>query len=156
MYLIISIISLFTRIFLNSFADDIRWSEHRHLTYSDFTGPVPSSSHWAATTKSNILFSYDFRNNELHGVVVYSSFTPSKSWMKNKIPAVLKHEQLHFDITELLARKLYAQASELIGSHVTPEQLKELFKKANADCNDLQNEYDDESEHGVDEEKQSV
>jgi hypothetical protein len=137
-----------------SSTDDIRWSADRRLEYSDFSGLTPSSSPWVANTSSNIYFSYDFNNDELHDITVYSSFTPSKSWMKEKVPEVLHHEQLHFDITELYARKLYLDASKLIGNKGNTNQLKQLFKDANTDCNEMQNQYDDESQHGVNEEKQ--
>ena len=151
---------LFTLIFLIkaahflSSSDDIRWSAERKLDYSDFSGSIPSSSPWVANTNSNIYFAYGFNNDELREITVYSSFTPSKSWMKKKLPEVLHHEQLHFDITELYARTLYLKASKLIGNRGDINQLKQLFKDANTDCNEMQNQYDEESEHGVNEEKQ--
>ena len=74
--------------------------------------------------------------------------------MKKKIPEVLHHEQFHFDITELYARKLYVDASKLIGQRGNTNQLKQLFKDANTECNEMQNQYDEESNHGVNEEKQ--
>lgn len=151
---------LFTFIFLlravnSSYsAEDIRWSAQRKLVYIDFSGPVQVSSPWVANTNSNIYFSYDFNNDELRRVTAYSSFTPSKSWMKKKAPEILHHEQLHFDITELYARKLYLEASKLIGNTGNANQLKQLFKQANTECNEMQNQYDQDSEHGVNEEKQ--
>ena len=152
--LLFTVILLMRAANLLSSNDDIRWSAERKLTYSDFAGSAPISSPWVANTSSNIYFSYDFNNDQLHEITAYSSFTPSKSWMKKKIPEVLHHEQLHFDITELYARKLYVDASKLIGQRGNTNQLKQLFKDANSECNEMQNQYDEESNHGVNEEKQ--
>jgi len=106
MQLLFSILIIFLTVFSGNKEDEIRWSTKRNLVYTDFSGTIPSASPWAANTSSNIYFSYDFTSNELREVIVYSSFTPSKSWMRTKISSVLIHEQLHFDITELFARRL--------------------------------------------------
>ena len=98
---------LFTFIFLfratNFFSatDDIRWSADRKLEYSDFSGPIPSSSPWVANTSSNIYFSYDFNNDELHDITVYSSFTPSKSWMKKICLKIRKKQKRNNSINSL-------------------------------------------------------
>lgn len=135
-------------------ADAIRWSAVRHLTYDDFGGPVPASSPWAATTNSGIYFGYEEANKLLKSITVYSSFDPATSWMKTKTPEVLRHEQLHFDITEFYARTFYSDASAMIGLPGAGEKLKAAFQKANEACARTQNSYDDESEHGVNAEKQ--
>jgi len=153
-FLLLAILFTYNSFSLSNSSDEIKWSSNRKLSYDDFAGPVPSSSPWAANTSSNIFFSYDFTNKELRNVVVYSSFSQSKSWMKKKIPEVLRHEQLHFDITELYARKLYTDASKLIGKENAENQLKQIFKDANIACSEVQNQYDDESGHGVSAEKQ--
>lgn len=130
-------------------AKEIRWSTDRRLSYTDFGGPVPSSSPWAATTNSSIYFSYQETNGQLKSVTVYSSFDPASSWMKTQTPEVLRHEQLHFDITEYFARKFYADASAFTYQPDGGRKLKDLFQQVNQDCAVTQNSYDEESEHGV-------
>jgi len=135
--------------------DEIKWSADRKLTFDDFKEHPPAATPWAANTTSNIYFSYDETDGNLNHVFVYSTFIPSKSWMKKKLPEVLSHEQLHFDITEYYARKFYAQAAGLVGQQGTQSKLKQLFADLNNECNTMQNQYDEESAHGVNEKEQS-
>ena len=134
-------------------AEDIRWQETRKLTFADFKGAVPDYSSWAATTQSNINFSYAEVNGKLSNVVVYASFTPEKSWMRKRLPEVLSHEQVHFDITELFARKFYHEV--MSGVSFSKEKLRDLFKSENSACDKFQQQYDDETEHGTKEEMQA-
>jgi hypothetical protein len=129
--------------------DEIRWSTERRLNYRDFAGALPASTPWAATTNSSIHFSYEERNRTLQSVTVYSAFDPSSSWMKTKSPDVLRHEQLHFDITEFFARKFYSSATAQIGQSGASAKLKSLFQQINQECMEMQEAYDKESEHGV-------
>jgi hypothetical protein len=132
-------------------ADEIRWGAGRLLGYEDFKAAVPSNTPWAATTTSSIYFSYEESNKQLRNVQVYAFFNPEQSWMKTKSPEVLRHEQLHFNITEFYARKFYAESAALLGTANAREKLMQLFKKANDDCASSQSKYDVESEHGVNE-----
>jgi len=131
---------------------EIRWQETRKLTFADFKGAVPAFSSWAATTQSTINFSYSETNGKLSNVIVYASFTPEKSWMRKRIPEVLAHEQIHFDITEVFARKFYHEVMN--ETSFSKEKLRDLFKSENAACEELQQQYDDETEHGTKEEMQ--
>lgn len=145
------IIFLFT-LFINPPSEgtnEIRWSADRKLTYSDFKGPVPPSSPWAATTRSNISFSYETVNGKLTNVAVYSTFSRDKSWMKTKIPVVLQHEQLHFDITEVFARRFYADVMKQQDLVNPKEKLNQLFSEANKLCGKMQEQYDSETQHGI-------
>lgn len=121
------------------------------LGYEDFKAAVPSNTLWAATTTSSIYFSYEESNKQLRSVQVYAFFNPAQSWMKTKSPEVLRHEQLHFHITEYHARKFYAESATLLGTANAREKLMVLFKKVNDDCASSQSKYDAESEHGVNE-----
>jgi hypothetical protein len=143
---------LFLFVLCTSFSpsgDEIRWSTERRLNYRDFAGALPASTPWAATTNSSIHFSYEERNRTLQSVTVYSAFDPSRSWMKTKTPDVLRHEQLHFDITEFFARKFYSSAAALLGQSGASAKLKSLFQQLNQECMEMQEAYDNESEHGV-------
>lgn len=131
---------------------EIRWQETRKLTFADFKETVPPSSPWAATTQSMINFSYAEVNGKLSNVVVYASFIPEKSWMKKRIPEVLGHEQVHFDITEVFARKFYHKVIK--ETSFSRERLRNLFKAENSACDEFQKQYDEETEHGTKEDMQ--
>jgi len=70
--------------------------------------------------------------------------------MKVKNEEVLNHEQLHFDITEVFARKLYGEAALLKDEPGDiPAKAKELFNRINSECEKMQEQYDDETQHGT-------
>ncbi len=125
----------------------IRWNESRKIEFADFKGAVPPGTPWAATTSSMIHFAYETMNGKVSGVSVYASFIPAKSWMKKKIPAVLTHEQLHFDITEVFTRKLYEDVTK--DPFASKDKLNTFFKKENSLCDNMQRQYDEETDHGT-------
>jgi hypothetical protein len=93
--------------------EEIKWTERRQLAFSDFNGQMPASTPWAALTSSYVYFTYAPRMVNYQRFSVYASFRKKESWMKVKNEEVLNHEQLHFDITEVFARKLYGEAALL-------------------------------------------
>ncbi|MCS6990968.1 MAG: DUF922 domain-containing protein [Chitinophagales bacterium] len=128
---------------------EVVWSAHRPLTYADFRGRIPSNSPWAATTRSTIRFSYETVNGALTQWEVRATFDPQASWMRVKEPAVLQHEQLHFDITEVYARKFCRHLQRLQGSRVMRPMLKELFDTYNRQCDSVHIVYDQQTQHGT-------
>lgn len=135
----------------NYFSDDpnaIRWSADRPLRYEDFQSAIPSSLTRAAMTASGIYFHYQSRNNKVISFQVHAEFYPDKSWMRVKTPAVLSHEQNHFNIMEVCARKLYIQAKAALG-YDSPQQFSQLFNRINAESQNEQDEYDNETVHGT-------
>ena len=77
--------------------------------------------------------------------------------MKTKNEVILGHEQLHFNIAEIAARKLYLQIDSLRGqSGDIPKQVNDLFTSANAYCDKMQRQYDEETAHGIKPEEQAA
>lgn len=87
----------------------IYWNENRKLTWDDFKGAPPSDtmSIYGAATTSTITIDY-VCNDTILVYLIRAWFSKNKSWVreKGKTPEILRHEQLHFDITELYARKI--------------------------------------------------
>jgi|ADGO01.1.fsa_nt_gi hypothetical protein len=83
----------------------IDWSASRKLTWDDFKGPVdPESKNAALTTSSiNIEFGYDGTGLEYS---IKCTFNKERSWVRIRNAEVLAHEQGHFDLAEIHARKL--------------------------------------------------
>jgi hypothetical protein len=93
--------------------ESIVWSPDRRLAWSDFLGRPDIVSEAAAMTV--YLLSYD---GHCVGTVfdhrVFSAFLPDRSWVKPSVllagPEVsrraLDHEQTHFDLSEVSARRL--------------------------------------------------
>ena len=80
---------------------------------------------------------------------VSASFVSEKSWMKKPVATLLAHEQLHFDITEIFARRFYQEVIKLTSAK--RNVLSALFKKENDECDQWQEQYDSETNHGTNE-----
>ena len=83
----------------------IKWNEDRKLTWDDFKAAPLKMGSTAAMTTTHLGFSYSVAN----GKITYKidcQFEKNKSWGLVKNDWILKHEQGHFDIAEIFARKL--------------------------------------------------
>lgn len=114
--------------------DTVTWSNNR-LSSEDFRMKMVSDE-FARSLKmdsrttlegyifSGIHFSYErVGNNMLCEVKAY--MIPSESWLRdNEDDATLEHEQAHFDITEIYARRLRRDLSKV----KTPEAAKKLMQ----------------------------
>ncbi len=70
---------------------------------------------------------------------------------------ILKHEQGHFDITEIFARKLHASIGNLKPSKKTIEKnVSQLAEKIIQQKNDFQKKYDAETNFGMNKEAQKI
>lgn len=135
--------------------DQIAYSKSRKLVIPDFEGAPDNNIVGAAATLSGIGMNYQsstLRNKTNVNVTLSVYFTKSRSWMKDggKNTSTLIHEQRHFDITAIKACLLKKWIEE---TTFTPEhykqQLKDLLDKAQDEGADMQNTYDDETEHGT-------
>ena len=78
-------------------------------------------------------------------------FYPTESWYKDEDanPHILRHEQIHFDITELFTRKFRQQISELRASPKIKNQLNSLYEAISKASSKMQNLYDEETNHSI-------
>ncbi|MBA3649513.1 MAG: hypothetical protein H0W62_13345 [Chitinophagales bacterium] len=129
-------------------ANEIKWNKDYKLSYCNFQSAIPENTPWAGLTSSKIFFSYETVNGKISAYTVYASFEPGRSWIKIDTSSVLHHEQLHFDITELYARKLYAEMKSKAGQ-LTASKSKEIFSGINKEWGKTQEQYDEETAHGI-------
>lgn len=147
MYKILILISFFV-FFSQEKETTIVWSESYKLTWDDFQGTPKINKEAVAVTASGITFGYSI--NKLDDKIVAFTteigayFYPKKSWYKleQATEHILKHEQLHFDITELFARKFRQQVTTLQLSNNLPNQLKALHKAISKEVAEYQDAYD--------------
>ncbi len=132
--------------------EEVPWTQEFRLSWEDFKGAVPLGASAAATTASGI--SYDFstiyKNDELKiDFSVLAFFYPSRSWYKPKVcnDVTLSHEQLHFDITELYARKMRAELQQAKFTKNVKAEVREIYKRTLRQLNDFQNKYDSETDY---------
>jgi predicted secreted Zn-dependent protease len=83
---------------------------------------------------------------------VFAFFVKRTSW---KIEAangnILKHEQGHFDITEVFCRKLKKELSKIIPLRSSVQlDVNALFQQINLANDRMQEKYDEETDYGRD------
>jgi len=128
------------------------WSPTRPLTWDDFKSKPTPSDRLAALTSANIdvqAACQDFKFN----ATVRAVFIPTESWVREAskaTPNLLRHEQLHFDITEVYARKLRQKISlsKFDCEHLQP-RFKNLTNAVFADWQKEEARYDQETNHGL-------
>ncbi len=141
--------------------DKIKWTPETQLTWDNFMGSSEEQTEYAAYTYAEL--SYSVHSDGEGTVVAYvtCNFIPSKSWKdtkKNLTPAILKHEQGHFDIAEINARRLRKLFKEYIRKNPKSKSLGKdmttMFHAAIEKMNVDNNRYDSETVHSINEEKQ--
>lgn len=125
------------------------------LTWDDFTGVAPKNALHAASVNSGIAYSYNAKileNNVELEFEVRSEFYPQLSWKKNlKEDSIqlLKHEQLHWNISELFARILRQEFKKYQPTRNYKKEIDEIFKRVEAGRQNMQRRYDKETRHGL-------
>ena len=111
-----------------SFVKDefILWQENKKLKIQDFkadnkdTVKVNQQQFLGAISAIRIEYSSFQRNkNSVPEFSIKTYFDPNESWMLLKNDYVLQHEQIHFDLTELYARKMRKSVESLRQKNVT-------------------------------------
>lgn len=139
--------------------EGILWDFSKRLTWSDFRGKIPPAAVPAATTASGI--SYKYSANLIHHEVeldfeVNAFFYPNESWYKPEIcdDLILSHEQLHFDISELFARKMRDKLKRTSFSDNVKAEIRKIYKEILKELEDFQDLYDWETSFSRNAEKQ--
>ena len=128
--------------------DYIPWANHKKLSWDDFTMASPSNMRDAALTTTFIGFSFSKSRDELN-FDIECKFQKSRSWIRVKTDYILKHEQGHFDIAEIFARKLNKEITEFLAKSKQHEELNKIYTKVMNEKSDLQKLYDDETNHSI-------
>ena len=87
-----------------------------------------------------------------------TNFNPCLSWSKNKeSDRLLRHEQLHFDITEYFKRLYYKRVAEATYSQTTINGLmKSIYQNILYEMQVMQKNYDEQTTHSLDADKQAA
>lgn len=137
-------------IFLFSFAkkeddDFIHWTSKK-LAWSDYKGEPDKSSGAAAITSTVIGMEYNVRNNDLT-FTIECKFSKKQSWGRVKNDYILSHEQGHFDIAEIFARKLYKELSEYkFKKRSFQNDIQKIYNKIMDEKEIYQNKYDNQTD----------
>jgi hypothetical protein len=166
-------------------ADVIEWSAERRLSWDDFAGGVPSGTdeNRVAETSASIAWSFQYRVElsrercvfRIVAINTFARFNPDSSWVRpgHRTDAVLKHEQGHFDITQIYRERFAAQTREFLDSNrtcrgrtdraatrSTESEITQLLGSVYEDIwqqyRSEQERYDAETRHGIDSNAQAA
>ncbi|MBS1771781.1 MAG: DUF922 domain-containing protein [Bacteroidetes bacterium] len=139
-------------------ADLIYFDKNVPLKISDFAGTPDDLSLAAALTFSGINMKYERSTNghsTSYKITIAPYFDKTRSWCKKKIPGVLNHEQMHFNITAIKAYELSkAIQSYTFTNENFEKEINALFKKYDSENGKMQQQYDKETSHGQKADKQ--
>lgn len=139
--------------------EGVPWDADKRLTWADFKGKVPPAVESAAITASGI--SYSYSANLLHHEVkldfeVNAYFYPNESWYRPELcnENTLAHEQLHFDITEVFARKMRERLRRTTFSDDVKAEVRKIYNEILVELQKYQEQYDWETNFSRNREKQ--
>jgi len=141
----------------NNPCDSIVWRADRPLTWEDYKGRPDTNTRVASTTNSGFVRTWEAKGYTLRTVMV-TTFYPCLSWSKNKASArLLRHEQIHFDITEYFKRLYYKRIAEATYSPATlPGLMKSIYQNILTESQAMQQEYDLQTTHSLNAEQQAA
>ncbi|MEO7984869.1 MAG: DUF922 domain-containing protein [Bacteroidota bacterium] len=132
----------------------LEWNASRKLTWADYKAAPNPSSDAAASTTTYLAIKYDI-NSAGFSYKIDSRFSKTKSWGLHKTAYILSHEQGHFDIAEIFARKLNQRMSEYKFNKKTYQKdLKRIYDEVTREKEEIQEQYDRETNHSIRKEEQ--
>ena len=141
--------------------ETIAWSPEYKLEWKDYLGSLDPEVFANAKTSykiefipENVMVDEHDRMPNYKKITVVAKFYKKHSWSVSKDQELLNHEQLHFDIAELFARKIRKRFLELKSKKesrfsVFYSEYKSLWNE----CRIYQRKYDQETNHGVNTQK---
>ncbi|MCY7349651.1 MAG: hypothetical protein LH606_03165 [Cytophagaceae bacterium] len=135
--------------------DSVFYDSRRPLRWDDFRAPPRSGRNYGAAVFSS--FGYEASAHTVGGVVevvmsvkVYELKNQSWVWPAAKNDYALRHEQLHFDITQLVAERFKQKLqTEDLAPDEYDSRIQYLFLDSFREMNRLQQQYDDETAHSI-------
>lgn len=127
----------------------LTWSDSQKLTWADYKGSPNPQSDAAASTTTYLAIEYNISSYSF-GYKIRSRFSKNRSWGLHKTDYILSHEQGHFDIAEIFARKLHQKMSEYkFDKKSYQKDLKKIYEDVTKEKEEMQNKYDKETNHSI-------
>ncbi len=156
-FLVLSLLLMFSSVFSQN--STIKWGKEKKLTWEDFKAKPNEDAIGTAKTSykiniipENVKVDEQDRIEGYKKISVVATFYKNLSWTREALEGsnLLKHEQLHFDIAELFARKIRMKFKELQQKNearfsIYQQEYSKLWKQ----CRLYQKEYDFETKHGI-------
>ena len=138
--------------------DLIKWDKNYKLKWEDFKGKIDRSDETIGAMCSSYLKIKNLGWKKSNGYfLIWAVFDMSDSWSKlKKNKDALKHEQGHFDITEIYARLLRKKLNnKRFKKNKLSREIEFIFDEFEKEKNDYQDLYDKETDHSRNTEKQA-
>ncbi len=155
--MIIHILSLlFSMAYTQSQNNLIEWSADRRLTWQDFKAQPDKNSTNAALTSSSINIEFGYNNTGLK-YNIKCRFDQNLSWGRIKNEYILSHEQGHFDIAEIHARKLHKSLKAYkFNNRTVSKDVNKIYDTVMKEHHALQSQYDQETNYSRDAAQQNA
>lgn len=125
----------------------IPWKSRRMLVWDDFRSEPKKEGDAVASTSTSLGLSYQVRDSQLTYRIT-CDFSKEKSWGSLKTDYILSHEQAHFDITEIHARKLYEALSQYEFNPASfKADISAIYNRIVKEKEEMQEAYDGETDH---------
>ncbi len=138
-------------------ADDeyIPWLTEHRLSWDDFLCEPRRNTDAVASTSTALGIAYQIKGGQLTYQIT-CKFSKNKSWGLIKTGYILAHEQGHFDITEIFARKLYQALNGYRLNRPTFQMdINEIYETVIEAKEAFQAAYDGETDHSRNKRKQA-
>jgi hypothetical protein len=155
--LIITLLLSFPLVLLSQTRNEelLDWQAGRRLTWADYKASPDPTADAAATTATVLAVSYNFSSSGFT-YKIECRFSKTRSWGVHKTDYILSHEQGHFDIAEIFARKLHKKLSEYQFNRRTYQKdLDKIYDEVVQGKDKMQNDYDRETNHSINKDKQA-
>ncbi len=136
---------------VNACNNAIVWSEDFKLTWAHFQGNAPEDEPEKSARLYVGLYIEESTLGRFPEFIVFARIYPVKSWSRDTTSNILlMHEKLHFDITELFARKIRKAVIELRDDKVfNVNEYDNVMQMKFAEFASFQDLYDKKTNHGT-------
>ncbi|HTM92993.1 MAG TPA: DUF922 domain-containing protein [Flavisolibacter sp.] len=125
----------------------IAWETDKRLVWDDFLCEPKMGTDAVASTSTSLGIAYQLTDGELkYHITCY--FNKEKSWGLLKTDYILAHEQAHFDITEIFARRLNeALQNYKFNKKTFKRDISEIYQSIVSQKEEYQKAYDAQTDH---------
>jgi len=123
----------------------IIWNKNYKLSWGDFLGDnlkIQNSEDIVAISSLEIINVISYRNNKIYSYTVIPVFNRFNSSSINNSLKLLEHEQIHFDIQEIFARKIRKKFEKLKVSKANYQSHYNIFNSYIDSLDIYQERYD--------------
>jgi hypothetical protein len=127
--------------------DVIPWETDKRLEWDDFLCEPRSGTDAVASTSTSLGIAYQLSDGQLkYHITCY--FNKEKSWGLMRTDYILAHEQGHFDITEIFARRLNEALQNYRFNRKTfKKDISQVYQAIVSQKEEYQKVYDAETDH---------